>query len=362
MIHSFCEFIERTKSESLYRILPDYPLNFLDFSSNDYLGLAKNKLVIETGINFTQKYGAGATGSRLLSGNSELFENFEKQISIDKKSEESLIFNSGYQANAGVLDCLLDKKTLVIFDKLNHASMYQGVFSSGAKLLRYNHLDYNHLEDILKKNSKRKTIIVSETVFGMDGDIADINAISQLSEKFGTLVYLDEAHATGLYGKFGYGVSTDFELNMEKTIIMGTFSKALGSSGAYIACSKLIKTFLIQKCKSFIYSTALSPFCIGAASKSWDLVKSFGEIRKKIFKNADYFRQSLNMKKFQTNIVPVFFENAKEMLRTKEKLLKNGIIVSGIRRPTSPTPRLRIAINASHSHQNLEKLINELNK
>ena len=361
MIRTFKKYIESSKIESIHRTLPNYHLKSIDFSSNDYLGLSRDARVLESGILAAKQYGSGATGSRLLSGNSELFENFEKQIAIDKKTESALIFNSGYQANSGVIECLSDKDTLVIFDKLNHASMYQGVFASKAQLIRYHHLDYGHLNDILKENSNRKIIIVSETVFGMDGDIADINVLSQLSEKFGALLYLDEAHATGLYGTHGYGLSTMFNLNKEHTIIMGTLSKAIGSSGAYIACSNLIKDFLIQKCKSFIYSTAISPFCIGAAQKAWELVKSLSETRKNILNNAEYLRSKLNALGDMTNIVPIIFKDTTEMLRKKEDLQNAGIIVSGIRHPTSPTPRIRIALNAKHSKQDIEKLIQEFN-
>lgn len=360
----FAKLIEKSKANLSYRELPRYPADCVDFSSNDYLGLSQNPDIIEAGIDATQKYGAGATGSRLLSGNPDLFENFEEQIAHDKRTESALIFNSGFQANSGILECLSSKDTVVIFDMLNHASMYQGVFASGAKLKRFRHLDYAHLEEILKDISKEYTsvLIVSETVFGMDGDIADIRTLVDISAKYDALLYLDEAHATGLYGENGYGLSTNFNFDEEKTIVMGTFSKAIGSSGAYVACSAFIKDFLIQRCKSFIYSTALSPFCIGAAQKSWQMLPFLGDLRKSIMQKAKQARRVLNGAGYETNIVPILFRTTEEMLAKKQSLLENGVIVSAIRPPTSPTPRLRIAINATHSNDDINKLIGILRR
>ena len=191
----------------------------------------------------------------------------------------------------------------------------------------------------------------------MDGDIADIQALIDLSEKYGAMLYLDEAHATGLYGKNGYGFSTNFDFDNEKTIIMGTFSKALGSSGAYVACSAFVKDFLINKCKSFIYSTALSPFCIGAAQKAWSMLPSLGDLRRNIMQQADRVRSILNGSGSGTNIVPLLFKTTDEMMNKRQLLQNNGIIVSGIRPPTSPTPRLRIAVSAIHSNDDIEQLI-----
>ena len=364
MLNKFIDVIKKSKENLTHRELPKYSSDYIDFSSNDYLGLSQNPEVIEAGIKAAMKYGAGATGARLLSGNSDLFENFEQQIAIDKRTESALIFNSGFQTNSGVLECVTDKNTLVIFDMLNHASMYHGVFASGARLKRFRHLDYTHLEDILKDVTKEYTdiLIVSETVFGMDGDIADIQALINISEKYGAMLYLDEAHATGLYGKGGYGLSTNFDFDKEKVITMGTFSKAIGSSGAYVACSSLVKDFLINKCRSFIYSTALSPFCIGAAQKSWTMLPTLEKLRQNIMQKADKVRNALNGAGVKTNIVPILFKTNEEMIDKKQLLQDNGIIVSGIRPPTSPTPRLRIAINATHSDADIEKLLGILAK
>lgn len=362
MIDKYKKIIEISKAELNNRILTIYNNDCVDFSSNDYLCLSQDSQVINAGYEAAIKYGSGSTGSRLLSGNKQIFEEFETIIANDKNTESALIFNSGFQANYGALECLLDKNSVVVFDKLNHASMYQGVFASGAKLLRYNHLDYYQLEDILKTCTSHNIVIASETIFGMDGDIANIDILSKLSNKYGAILYLDEAHATGVYGKNGYGISTNFELNKELTIIMGTFSKAIGSSGAYVASSSVVKDYMIQKCKSFIYSTAISPFCIGAAMHSWKLIKCLEDTRKNLLRTSQDLRQKLNNIGLKTtgdgtNIVPILFEKTDKMLSLKDKCLKNKIIVSGIRRPTSPTPRIRLAVNSGHSNEDINKLI-----
>lgn len=361
LLNRYKKYLLACEEELLLRDLgPKKQEKFIDLSTNDYLSLSKNSEVIKAGYDAAKKYGAGTTGSRLLSGNSDLFESFEEIISYDKNTEASLIFNSGYQANMGVLEALAGKDTYVIFDKLNHASMYQGVFASGSKLFRYKHLDYSHLEDIVKGINNQNVIIVSETVFGMDGDIADLQALSDISDKYGAILYLDEAHATGLYGKNGYGLSTNFNFNKEKTIVMGTFSKAIGSSGAYISCSHFMKRYLIQRCKSFIYSTALSPFCIGAALYAWQMIKNMETIRNDILSKASIFRNKIGGIGNATNIVPFLCKNVEKMTKTKSQLLERGIRVSGIRPPTSPSPRLRMAICAHHTSANLSEIADQL--
>jgi 8-amino-7-oxononanoate synthase len=350
MIKSYIEkYIDDVKSKNLYRNL-DRRHASIDFSSNDYLGLSHNKASLESGYTAAKLYGSGSTGSRLLSGNKEIFEIFERQIAFDKNFESSLIFNSGFVANASVISALSIPESIMIFDKLNHASMYCGTDSLKTKLLRYKHLDYDELESILKKhNFCENKIIVSETVFGMDGDVANLSALSYLSQKYGALLFLDEAHATGLYGKNGCGVSVDFDLDPSSTIVMGTFSKALSSSGAYVAGSNFLKEYLVQKCKGFIYSTALSPFCIGVAQYNWNLMKTMDDTRRRIIKLADEFRKKIaeygyETKGTKTNIVPIIFSNTSEMLDVSAELLKTDVVASSVRPPTSPRSRIRFAV------------------
>jgi 8-amino-7-oxononanoate synthase len=226
--------------------------------------------------------------------------------------------------------------------------------------LRYKHLNYSELESILQKTGECKNkIIASETVFGMDGDVADVKKLTFLAQKYGALLFLDEAHATGLYGENGYGLSTDFDLDYSSTIVAGTFSKALASSGAYVACSKKIKEYLIQLSKGFIYSTALSPFCIGVAKYNWNLLKTdeMKTLGKRVIELANVLRRKMGNPESETNIIPIIFENTEAMLRASNVFFENKIIVSPIRPPTSPTPRIRLAVNASHDEKDLDAVL-----
>ncbi|MDR0351279.1 MAG: 8-amino-7-oxononanoate synthase [Puniceicoccales bacterium] len=364
MVTNYIAYLAELKEFGLLRSITPKHRNLLDFSSNDYLGLANSPSLLEAGYEAAKLYGSGTTGSRLLSGNSDLFEDFETQIAKDCGSETALLFNSGFDANLGILPSILDKNSLVIFDKLNHASLYHGARLSGANLLRYNHLDYTMLDDVLKKNAHnhRTIVIASETVFGMDGDQADLKILANLSAHHNAILYLDEAHAIGLQGENGYGLATDFDLDKTKTILMGTFSKALGSTGAYVACNAMIKNILINRCPSFIYSTSLSPFCIGASACAWKILKTKPKERKALIKAANGLRNSLKALGHKalgsnTNIIPLPFNDSHEMLRKKDDLYKNGILVSGLRRPTVPGQRLRIALNTKHSQTDIDKLL-----
>lgn len=362
------EFLNDLKSKSLFRTLNHYD-GGVDFSSNDYLGLSWNVPSMEAGIEAARKFGTGSTGSRLLSGNPQIFEDFELQIAKDQNAESALIFNSGFIANSSVISAFSDAGYLMIFDKLNHASMYQFNFAPISRnkeehqLLRFDHLNYDQLEKILEKHKDNpRKFIASETVFGMDGDIADVRRLSDLASKYNAMLYLDEAHATGLYGEKGYGISTGVGLNPENTIVMGTFSKSLASSGAYITCANLFKEYLIQVSKGFIYSTAMLPFCIGVAQYNWNFIPELEEVRKNILDLADYLREELLAAGLEysgkgTNIVPIVFDSIDEMLDVHRSLLEAKIVTSAVRRPTSPTPRLRIAINAQHSREDVKNLL-----
>ncbi|WCR59899.1 MAG: 8-amino-7-oxononanoate synthase 2 [Wolbachia endosymbiont of Ctenocephalides felis wCfeF] len=348
--------------------------NFIDFSTNDYLGLSQSEVLLDAAKLSGAQFGVGSTGSRLLSGNKKIFEDLEKRIAQDKGTESALIFNSGFQANITVLASLLDQsvlsdKPIVFFDKLNHASLYQAVFLSNAELVRYQHDDADHLSSLLTKfkNDLRPKFIVTETIFGMDGDIAPIEKILALSKEHEAFLYLDEAHATGIIGHNGYGLSTSINLQEIPHLILGTFSKALGCFGAYVACSNVIKNYLINKCPGFIYSTSLSPMVIGAAAKAWDLVQHFADQRQALSFKAANLRSNLQNLGFNTgnsvtHIIPIILGDENTVMSAKEKLLKQGLIVSAIRPPTvSPgTSRLRIALNVNHTENNLNHLVHAL--
>jgi 8-amino-7-oxononanoate synthase len=378
--HLYSDCLNELKKSNRYRQLVDFSSqeksNFIDFSNNDYLNLSRNPKLIAAAKSAAENYGIGTTGSRLLSGNNQLFGDFERQIAIDKKTTASLIFNSGFQANLTVLAALLNKsvlgdRPLVFFDRFNHSSLYNGVFLSGAEMIRYDHNDLGHLSDLLLKyqNVKRPKFIVLETLHGMDGDVVDLVEVINLARKNQAFLYLDEAHATGILGDNGYGLSTTIDMNDISYLIMGTFSKALGGSGGFIAGDLEIQNYLINKCSGFIYSTSLSPAIIGASYRAWQMIKDLEIDRKNLLLKAKELRIEIkklgfDIGKSTTHIIPIILKKDDLTIKARDLLLKEKIITSAIRRPTiAPnSARLRIALSVKHKDDDTEKLLLALKK
>ncbi|MDZ5761588.1 aminotransferase class I/II-fold pyridoxal phosphate-dependent enzyme [Lyticum sinuosum] len=382
-INLYNDELSTLKKKGYYRKLPEKVYNKnniesnnfndsnynLNFSTNDYLNLSHHPEIIKAGFDAMNKYGVGSTGSRLLSGNISLYEEFEEIIAKNKNTESSIIFNSGFQANITVLSSLLDYRVLkcypiVFFDKLNHSSLYQAIFLSKAELHRYYHNDLNHLVKLMEKYKYdiRPKFLVTETVFGMDGDVIDIEKIISLTKEFNILLYLDEAHATGLFGPKGYGLSTSIKMDNIDYIVMGTFSKALGVSGAYIACSSIIKEYLINKCPGIIYSTAPSPAVIGCSFKSWQMIEFMNNERLYLQDLANILRLELKNLDFDigestTHIIPIILNDEYKTLYAQKELLKNNIITSAIRPPTASSSRLRIALTTKHNYKSIDHLL-----
>ena len=340
----------------------------LNFSSNDYLGLSQNNTIKNDTIKIIKKYGIGSGSSRLVSGNFDFHEKIERELAKKKKSETTIIFSTGYLANYSILSSILSsnifKKNPIVFsDKLNHQCIYEGCKDKRVNFLRFHHNDMNHLEYLLKKNKFKQNpkFILSESIFSMDGDFADIESLVNLKKKYNSFLFLDEAHATGVYGKNGFGLSLEF--NNDIDCVTGTFSKAFGSFGAYVSCSKNLKSFLINKCPSFIYSTSL-PFSLLASIYSGiKIIPKLKNERKKLIKNSYFLRTMLNKEGFnignsQTNIIPIIIGNSKKALIISKKLEKKGFYVVPIRPPSVPpnSSRLRISITSSHSQNNIKKL------
>lgn len=345
---------------------------FADFSHNDYLGLARASALIEAGYAAAKQYGMGATGSRLLSGNLPLHTELEKAIALDKGTQAALIFNSGYQANATVLAALLDKtalgaEPLVFSDRFNHASLHHACQLQNIRQIRYRHNDLAHLRLLLSKyhHDPRPKFIITETVFGMDGDMIDIAALADLADTFDAFLYLDEAHATGLFGHNGHGLACGWI--GKRGLAMGTFSKALGTSGAYIACSNTVRDYLINRCSGFIYSTAPSPAVIGAAHAAWQACAQMTIPRTKLLQRAQDLRAHLQALGFniglsRTHIIPIIVGEASAALDLKAWLLNKNILVSAIRPPSVPahTARIRIALSTTHEDTHIKALIDAL--
>ncbi|MDP6685775.1 MAG: 8-amino-7-oxononanoate synthase, partial [Candidatus Omnitrophota bacterium] len=316
------EFLEERESEGLLRTLHCMDCrkeglirfnnkDYIDFCSNDYLGLSEHPNLIDASIKAAQRFGTSSSASRLLSGDLKIHHSLEGKIAEFKGKDSALVFNSGYQANIGIISSLYKKGDVIFSDRLNHASIIDAIMLSKAKLLRFNHNDLNHLEMLLKKERQRfkNSLIVTETVFSMDGDAAPLRGLVDLKEKYDCEIMVDEAHATGIFGQNGSGIVEKEGLTNQVDFIMGTFSKALGGFGAYLACSKRIKEFLINTCRSFIYSTALPPSVIAANLASLDLVAEEPFRRNTLLANAEYFRKELVRIGFKTRglsqIIPI---------------------------------------------------------
>ena len=344
----------------------------LNFSSNDYLGLSQNNVIKQDTIKIINKYGIGSGSSRLVSGNYNFHEKVEKELARKKKSESAIIFSTGYLANYSVLSSIFSsnifkKKPIVFSDKLNHQCIYEGCKNKNITFFRFYHNDMNHLEHLLKKNKFKQNpkFILSESVFSMDGDFANIVGLVNLKRKYNSFLFLDEAHATGIYGNNGFGLSLNFSNDID--CVTGTFSKAFGSFGAYVSCSKNFKSFLINNCPSFIYSTSV-PFSLLASIYSGiKMIPKLKNERKKLIKNSFLLRENLKKEGFnignsQTNIIPIIIGNPKRTVLISKELEKKGFYLVPIRPPSVPpnSSRLRISITSSHSQKNIKKLFNSL--
>ena len=385
--HASQQRLDLLAQDSGKRVLLPCPLDqrAFDFSSNDYLCLAQRGDIVEAGHECAKQYGAGATGSRLLSGNLDCFEALEAQVAQFKHSEAALVFSSGYQANASGLAALLDKtlwsgamggtEPLVFTDRLNHASLHHACQLAGVKQIRFRHNDMAHLAELLSKHteSTQAKIIVSETVFGMEGDLLPVEQLAEIALQHQAVVYLDEAHATGVWGPQGRGLGAIQHPAIEALkalghwVIMGTFSKAVGVSGAYIACSEIFKQYLVNRCTGFVYSTAPSPFVIGAVSKALEIIPGLNAERTTLHSAAETLRKKVHELGFDTglsntHIVPLVVGSNTACLELKSHLQQAGIRTSAVRPPTVPpnAARVRLALNTGHSTQVYEQLLQAL--
>ncbi|BDU50893.1 8-amino-7-oxononanoate synthase [Haliovirga abyssi] len=342
---------------------------YIDFSSNNYLGLKDDERVKDAAIEAIKKYGVGSGASRLVTGTNELYNRLENEISNFKNTEATLLFNSGYDANLGSISTIMDKNDVIFSDKLNHASIIDGIFLSKSKLIRYKHNDINDLEDKLIKNRKnyKKALVITDSIFSMDGDKANLQDIAKLKEKYDFLFMIDEAHGTGIFGKNGIGLAEEQNVLGKVDITMGTLGKSFGTQGAYITGKKDIIEYLVNRCRSFIFTTAIAPSAIGAALKSLEIIKKEAKRREKILRNSDYLRKELlklglDTQNSSSQIIPIIIGEEKKALEISQKLFEENLFVSAIRKPTVPsgTARLRISINYNIDKDDIDKLISIL--
>jgi len=340
--------------------------NLLNLSSNDYLGIGDNIQLKEEFYKssfYNESLNFSSSSSRLLTGNCNQMELLETEMAVDY-GKSVLLFNSGYHVNIGILPAICTKQTLILADKLVHASIIDGIRLSEAKFIRYKHNDYNHLERLLQQNSSeyKEIIIVTESIFSMDGDCANLEKLVALKKQYNALLYLDEAHAVGVRGEKGLGLAEEFKVLDEIDILVGTFGKALASYGAWVACSEVIKNYLINKARSLIFTTALAPIQIAWTRFIWNKVKSMHSERQHLKLISAKLGNTLLQKGYSldsdSQIVPMTVGDNNISIQLSEQLKRKGFLALPVRPPTVPanSSRIRFSLSANISLEEIRSL------
>ena len=349
----------------------------LMFSSNNYIGIATHPRVVDAAVNATKKYGVGSGGSRLLSGNLQIHRDFELAIAKFKGCEDAIVWPSGYSANVGIISALMnplkvgvsdffERKGVIFSDELNHASIIDGCRMSKQKIVVYKHNNVSDLEKKLKKYKKRRELVVTDSVFSMDGDIAPLDKISALCKKYDAMLMIDEAHATGVLGNKGHGAVEYFNLDPEKDVdvIMGTCSKALGATGGFVVGSKSLIRYLRVASRSYIFSTAMAPASSAALIETLKVIEDEPEIRERMWKNVKYLREGFNKIGFdtitsETQIIPVLIGTEEKAIEFARKLLKKGIFAPCVRWPAvrKNKARIRFTVMSKHTKEEIDYLL-----
>jgi 8-amino-7-oxononanoate synthase len=349
---------------------------YINFSSNDYLGLTSHPLIVRAAVKALEKYGFGSGASRLLSGTYVPHKRLEERIAKFKNSGAALVFNSGYSANTGIIPAIAGKETVIFSDELNHASIVDGIRLSKARVKIYRHKDTCLLESLMRKHTSTKSgvsgqrLVVTDTVFSMDGDIAPLRDIAALCRRYDSLLLIDDAHATGVLGGTGRGGLEHFDIGTDNIIQMGTLSKALGCIGGFAAGPADFIQYLANRARSFMYSTSLPPAAAEACLKAIDLVDSKSILlRKNLWRNRRRLWRGLqalgyNTLESETPIIPILVGDINETLRIGDHLFKNNIYAPAIRPPTVPEGkcRIRFSVTAAHTKEDIERLFEVLGK
>lgn len=346
----------------------------INFASNDYLGLSQNKKIQQAIIKGIKEFGVGAGASHLVSGHFSCHDEAERKLAKFLGFEKSLFFSSGYMANMAVIGGLIKRGDAVFCDKLNHASLNDAAILSRAKIYRYDHLDLSSLEKKIKKSPEKNKLIISDGVFSMDGDIADIANLLALCHKYNAYLFIDDAHGYGVLGENGQGILKEnnrkslLKKDLSRVIYMVTLGKSVGVSGAMVSAKKNTIDLLIQKSKPYIYTTASSPALAKGVSTSLDIIFDDQILRKKLKRNIALFRHSIKSKSALLNsitaIQPLIIGNSSKALRISEVLKEAGFYVPAIRPPTVPknTSRLRVSLSSSHKRADILNLSNIINQ
>ncbi len=372
--------LQERKAQHLYRTRrisdgPQQPEMIIDgkevicFCSNDYLGLANHPDVKAAFIKGIEHYGAGSGAAHLINGHSRAHHALEEELADFTAYPRALLFSTGYMANLGLAQALVGKGDTVFEDRLNHASLLDGGLLSGARLMRYPHISADDLDTKLATRTQGEKLVLSDGVFSMDGDIADVAALVNSCDKHDAVLMLDDAHGFGVLGDNGRGTPEHLGLSTDAIpVYMATLGKAVGVSGAFIAGSEELIEILIQKARTYIYTTASPPAVAEATRASLNIIISQPQLRQQLNDNIRYFRNccnELNVKlaDSQTAIQPVMIGDAQAAVNISELLLEKGILITAIRPPTVPegTARLRITLSATHKHTHIDKLVSALN-
>ena len=333
--------------------------------SNNYLGLSTHPQIIAAAVEATLTFGTGASGSRLISGNSELYTTLETNLAKRKGTEAALVFSSGYAANTSIIPVLAGEEDLILSDALNHASIIDGCRLSRASKKVYRHRDVEHLKTLLSESTVfRRRLIVTDGVFSMDGDIAPLSDICELAAQHDAMVLVDDAHGFGVLGKDGSGTVSHFGLEGKEIIQMGTLSKAVGALGGYIAGNRTLIELLINRARGFIFTTGLPPATLAAANAALDVMHSSPELRQRLLSHARRLKTALTdlgytLLPSETQILPVVLGSPQRATSTAEALLTAGIFAPAIRPPAVPagTSRLRLTVMATHTEAEIQQAI-----
>ncbi|MCA6072305.1 MAG: 8-amino-7-oxononanoate synthase [Endomicrobium sp.] len=344
--------------------------NLINFSSNNYLDLAGSKDIAKASENIIEKYGFTATSSRLISGNFAIHEELEAQLANFKEKEAALVFPSGYQTNVGIISALMsnEKESCIIMDKLNHASLWDGAKLSGSRIFIYKHCDMNSLEKVFKRTREYKLkLVVTESVFSMDGDFTPLKDFVELCKKYGAVSMVDEAHSSGVFGKEGKGLANMFGVEDKIDIVIGTLSKAFAAQGGFVCSSRKFIDFLINKSRAFIYTTAVSPAICAVALKSLEIVKNSCYRRQHLHAMSKLLKNKLTELGFDTSntqsqIIPIVTGSTENTEKIFSHLFEKGIYIPAIKPPTVPKnqARIRISITSGHTFHDIEQLCSNL--
>lgn len=373
---SWIEYINEVKQHDLYRAPVSYqPLDavhveaegqrYLLLATNNYLGLTHSLSVKQAAMSAVEQYGTGSGGARLTTGSHPLYEKLEQQLALFKGTEAALIFNTGYMTNVGIISALVNKGDVIFSDELNHASIIDGCRLAKGQTVVYRHADMAHLAEMLANTPcQGQRLIVTDGVFSMDGDITPLDKIVELAEKYQAMVMVDDAHAVGVLGRGGRGTVDYFGLKGRVHIQVGTLSKSLAAEGGYVAGSQVLIDYLVNKSRSFIFSTALSPGTVAAGYAALEELQARPELVDKLRDNGDYVRNALVAAGLQiegvlTPIIPIMIGEAALAVEMAQKLKEQGVIVSAIRPPTvmPGASRLRLTVSAAHDRADLVRAV-----